>query len=255
MRKNLFGLMLVGIMLLTIAAGCLTNTETITQTTTVTETATQTAVGQPMGPPENAGAGGGMVTTPTGYQAVADLVNSYPVEELTQEEIDGILWMREEEKLARDVYLTLYEKWGLPIFYNIATRSEQTHMDMVLALIEKYNLTDPVGDNGIGEFTNPEIQALYDKLVAEGSKSVKDALKVGALIEEVDIKDLEEWLAKSDNEDIKFVYENLMMGSRNHLRAFVRNLENYGITYQPQVLPQDQYEQIISTPMETGYGG
>jgi len=99
MGKNLFGLMLVGIMLLTIAAGCLTNTETITQTTTVTETATQTAVGQPMEPPENAGAGSGMVTTPTGYQAVADLVNSYPVKELTQEKIDGILWMRERRSL------------------------------------------------------------------------------------------------------------------------------------------------------------
>ncbi|WP_457752916.1 DUF2202 domain-containing protein [Thermococcus sp.] len=250
MKRKLFGLMLVGVMLLTIAAGCLTTTETITQTTTVTKTATQ----QPTNL-ENAGAEGGVATTPTSYQAVADLVSSYPVEELTQDEIDGILWMREEEKLARDVYLTLYEKWGLQIFYNIAMRSEQTHMDMVLALIEKYNLTDPVGDNGIGEFTNPEIQALYDKLVAEGSKSVEDAIKVGALIEEVDIKDLEEWLAKSDNEDIKFVYENLMMGSRNHLRAFVRTLENYGVTYQPQVLPWDQYEQIVNTPMEMGHVG
>lgn len=35
-----------------------------------------------------------------------------PKEELNQTEIDGIMLMREEEKLAHDVYLTLHNKWG-----------------------------------------------------------------------------------------------------------------------------------------------
>lgn len=174
----------------------------------------------------------------------------YGNDTLTQEEIDGLLWMREEEKLARDVYLTLYEMYGLQIFQNIAS-SEQMHMDAVLSLLEKYGIEDPAVDE-VGVFTNPELQALYDQLIAMGSQSVEDALKVGALIEETDIKDLEEWIAKTDNADIIQVYENLMAGSENHLRAFTSVLQNYGITYEPQVISEDEYNEIISSPMNTG---
>ncbi|WP_457750504.1 DUF2202 domain-containing protein, partial [Thermococcus sp.] len=138
---------------------------------------------------------------------------------LSQDEIDGLLWMVEEEKLARDVYLTLYQEWGIQVFSNIAN-SEQMHMDSVLGLIEKYNLTAPETLDQVGVFTNPELQALYDQLIDMGSRSEEDALKVGALIEETDIKDLEKWINETDNEDIKAVYSNLMAGSDNHLRAF-----------------------------------
>ncbi|NJE84318.1 DUF2202 domain-containing protein [Thermococcus sp. CX2] len=172
--------------------------------------------------------------------------------DLSQEEIDGLLWMREEEKLARDVYLTFYEMYGLPIFYNIA-QSEQTHTDTVLALIEKYNLTDPATDE-IGVFTNPELQALYDQLVEMGSQSLIDALKVGALIEETDIADLEEWTAKTDNADIIQVYESLKAGSENHLRGFVSVLANYGVTYEPQVVSEDYYKEVISSANSHGFG-
>ncbi|NJD99596.1 DUF2202 domain-containing protein [Thermococcus sp. LS1] len=172
--------------------------------------------------------------------------------DLSQEEIDGLLWMREEEKLARDVYLTFYEMYGLPIFYNIA-QSEQTHTDTVLALIEKYNLTDPATDE-IGVFTNPELQALYDQLVEMGSQSLVDALKVGALIEETDIADLEEWTEKTDNADIIQVYESLKAGSENHLRGFVSVLANYGVTYEPQVVSEDYYQEVISSANSHGFG-
>ncbi|WP_324735979.1 DUF2202 domain-containing protein [Thermococcus sp. SY098] len=174
----------------------------------------------------------------------------YGSDTLTQEEVDGLLWMREEEKLARDVYLTLYEMYGLQIFRNIAN-SEQMHMDAVLSLLEKYGIEDPAVDE-VGVFTNPELQALYDQLIAMGSQSIEDALKVGALIEETDLKDLEEWIAKTDNADIIQVYENLMAGSENHLRAFTSVLQNYGITYEPQVISEDEYNEIISSPMNTG---
>ncbi|NJE03187.1 DUF2202 domain-containing protein [Thermococcus sp. MV11] len=173
--------------------------------------------------------------------------------DLSQEEIDGLLYMREEEKLARDVYLTLYEIYGLQIFYNIA-QSEQTHTDTVLSLIEKYNLTDPASDE-IGVFTNPDLQALYDQLVEMGSQSVVDALKVGALIEETDIVDLQERIAQTDNEDIKQVYESLMAGSENHLRAFVSQLEAYGVTYEPQVVSEDYYQSVINSAPAHGFRG
>ncbi len=173
---------------------------------------------------------------------------------LSQEEIDGLLYMREEEKLARDVYLTLYERWGTPVFNNIA-RSEQTHTDTVKELLDRYGLPDPAEGQEVGQFSNPDLQALYDQLVAQGSQSEIDALKVGAAIEEIDILDLEERLAQTDKEDIQLVYENLMAGSRNHLRAFVSVLEMRGESYSPQYLDQATYDAILSSGVEPGMGG
>ena len=179
------------------------------------------------------------------------LVYQVPKGELTNEEKNGILYMREEEKLARDVYRTLYEKWGLQIFSNIA-ESEQRHMDAVELLIEKYGLSDPAEGMGVGEFSNSEFSELYSKLTAEGSKSVVDALKVGALIEEKDIVDLQKHLSETNKDDIKVVYENLMKGSRNHLRAFASMLEKYGVKYEPQYLSTEEYASIVNSPMEKG---
>jgi len=181
-------------------------------------------------------------------------VNSTPTGQLTQEEIDGLLYMVEEEKLAHDVYATLYQKWGLQIFNNIA-ESEATHVNAVRTLLEKYNITDPTKDEPVGVFTNPDLQALYNQLIEMGSKSAVDALKVGALIEETDIIDLQERIDQTDKLDIIAVYENLMMGSRNHLRAFVKTLSNYGVTYEPQLLSMEEYEAIINSAMETGGNG
>jgi hypothetical protein len=166
-------------------------------------------------------------------------------------EINGLLYMREEEKLARDVYSALYEKWNLRPFSNI-TRSEQMHMNAILSLLTRYSLQDPVDVNGAGVFKNVVLQNLYNALIVEGNKSVVDALKVGATIEEVDIVDLQKHLLETDNQDITFVYDNLMRGSRNHLRAFVKNLKVQGVTYVPQYLSTAEYEQIISGSMERG---
>lgn len=173
---------------------------------------------------------------------------------LNDEEIKGLLYMREEEKLARDVYTTLYEKWNLAIFQNIAA-SEQTHMDAVKALLDAYGLADPAAGKALGEFTNPDLQALYDQLTARGSQSLSNALKVGAAIEEIDILDLEKHLAQTKNPDIQLVYENLMKGSRNHLRSFTSTLSRQtGETYQPQYLSADVYQSIVSSPIESGGG-
>ncbi|NPA38235.1 MAG: DUF2202 domain-containing protein [Candidatus Nanohaloarchaeota archaeon] len=174
---------------------------------------------------------------------------SAPAEELSEEEKESLIYMREEEKLARDVYLYLYEKWNLPIFNNIA-RSEQTHTDMIKMLLDKYGIEDPVVNDERGVFTNEHLQELYNQLIEQGSQSVIDALKVGATVEDVDIKDLEDALEYVDNEDIRQVYDNLMRGSRNHLRAFVGMLVAEGGEYEPQFISMEEYESIISTPME-----
>ena len=184
-------------------------------------------------------------------EVMKQLIYQTPAGNLSETEKDGIIYMREEEKLARDVYKTLYDKWGLKIFANIAD-SEQTHMEAVKLLIEKYNLEDPAENKGIGEFSNSELQDLYNELVAEGSKSVEDALKVGAMIEEIDILDLKKHISETDKEDIKLVYENVMKGSRNHLRAFTSTLSKYGVAYEPQYLSKEEYEKIVSSPIERG---
>jgi len=178
-------------------------------------------------------------------------IESLPKQKLSQEEIKELLYMREEEKLARDVYLTLYEKWKLPIFRNIA-RSEQMHMNILGTLIKKYGLKDPV-INRIGAFKNQHLQQLYNKLVQQGEKSLIDALKVGALIEEIDIEDLKKAISLTDNKDLKIAYANLMKGSRNHLRAFVRVLRRFGYEYHPKYLSEEEFQKIISTPIERGF--
>lgn len=177
-----------------------------------------------------------------------------PASPLSADEIAGLLFMREEEKVARDVYLTLYETWGSQAFSNIA-RAEQTHMDAVATLLTRYAIVDPAAGNAIGEFTDPVLQALYDQLLDLGSQSLADALRVGALVEETDIEDLIDELASVEHSDIQRVYQQLERGSENHLRAFVSNLERQtGETYEPLVLDQATYDQIISAASGGGPG-
>ncbi len=143
--------------------------------------------------------------------------------DLTQEEADALLFLREEEKLARDVYTVLYDEWGQKTFSNIAA-SEQRHMDSVKTLLEAYGLADPVGADTPGAFTNSELQAAYDALVAQGGQSLEEALKVGVTIEDLDIEDLQALLATSPSADIAEVAQNLLKGSENHLNSFTRLL-------------------------------
>jgi hypothetical protein len=170
-------------------------------------------------------------------------------------ETAALIYMREEEKLAHDVYVTLSAQWGLPIFQNIG-QSEQTHTDAIKALIERYNLADPAS-NPVGVFTNPDLQSLYNSLIARGNQSFNEALNVGATIEEIDILDLEKDLSQTDNTDIQQIFTNLKYGSYNHLRAFTSTLyRQTGETYQPQYLSLEAYQAIIdSTGNTIGNGG
>jgi len=180
-------------------------------------------------------------------------ITTIPASDLNDEEAASLLYMREEEKLARDVYNALYTIWGQPTFQNIAA-SEQAHMDEVKQLLDRYDLTDPA--LAPGQFTDANLQALYDQLVAQGSASLADALKVGAAIEEIDIQDLQTRLADTDNADIQWVFNNLMSGSYNHLNAFTSVLlQTTGETYQPQYLSADEYQSIATGSMGNGYQG
>lgn len=165
---------------------------------------------------------------------------------VTPEEAEALQYMREEEKLAHDVYVTLYETWDLRVFNNIA-RAEQKHTDSVGYWLDYYRISDPTDGNGFGEFDNAELQTLYDDLVAQGKQSVVDALKVGAAVEEIDILDLQERLDETGNSAIQRLFENLLAGSENHLRAFASNIQaQTDDDYAPQYLSQAAYDEIVS---------
>ena len=166
-------------------------------------------------------------------------------------EITDLEYMREEEKLARDVYRTLYDLWGLPVFDNIAG-SEQVHTTQVEDMMEKYGLTDPVVDDTTGVFVNQVLANLYQELITAGGMSSLKALYVGAAIEELDMIDLQHAIDATDNDDIRRLYENLMRGSRNHLRAYVGQIENLGIVYEAEYLTQEEVDAIVDSPVERG---
>lgn len=180
-----------------------------------------------------------------------DVLAALPLDSLSSEESDGLLFMREEEKLARDVYIYMFTQWNLNVFDNIS-QSEQIHTDAILALLERYGIVDPVGDNDEGVFEDAYLQTLYDNLIIKGSLSLVGALYVGAEIEEIDLIDIQNQVDLLEgNEDIATVYKNLIEGSKNHLRAFVKNLASQGVDYSPLHLSQDEYDAIIKTDNET----
>lgn len=141
---------------------------------------------------------------------------------LTDEQIDDLVFMYQEEKVARDVYIRLNEEWGVRIFKNIS-RSEQSHMNAVKGLLVKYDIPVPITDENIGGFVLPELQYLYDSLMEKGLQSKMDALEVGVMIEEKDITDIAEKMIGTPS-DIERVYGNLLDGSYSHLDAFNKQL-------------------------------
>ena len=263
MKRNTFFILIT--VLLIVLAGC--DTPAAADTTSGSVTSNAAAA-----PAVNEGVVSGAetaVTTAPETESVGDIVsssNTVPVmnqaaaapvtvttDPLTQAEMDSLAFMREEEKLAHDVYVALYDLWGLPVFQNIAA-SEQTHTDTILGLLQMYNLPDPAAGNGAGVFTNTTLQNLYNQLISQGNQSLLEALRVGAAIEEIDIIDLQNRLAATVNYDISTAYQNLLAGSENHLRSYVSTLERQtGELYTPQYLSQEVYDAIMSG--QTGQNG
>ncbi|MBF0264696.1 MAG: DUF2202 domain-containing protein [Gammaproteobacteria bacterium] len=170
----------------------------------------------------------------------------FPIQALTRSEIVALTYMREEEKLAKDVYEYLHNHWNLAIFARIA-RSETRHTERMRELLVKYNQVDPALNSAPGVFINPKLAGLYQKLITQGKVSTLEALKVGALIEEVDINDLDRALTETNKVDIINAYKNLRSGSYHHLGSFVHGIELLGETYTAQLLNQNRVNLIIHT--------
>ncbi len=165
---------------------------------------------------------------------------------ITDEEKQSLIYMREEEKLARDVYLKMLEKYNARVFSNISD-AEQRHMSFVKDLLDTFKLDDPVKTNENGIFTNTVLSSVYNRLIEQGNLSLIDALKAGAEIEELDISDLNKELKRVTNDQIVKTYNYLKQGSENHLRAFVRNLDRRGGTYEPKYLSKTEFDEILKS--------
>jgi hypothetical protein len=144
---------------------------------------------------------------------------------LTATEASDLQYMREEEKLARDVYQALGAKWTAATVFQRIAQSEQRHVDAVKVVLDRYGIADPAAAMKPGEFVDRGLQKLYDTLVARGSVSLAAALQVGVQIENVDVADLQNALAETSNADLERLYGNLLRGSQNHLRAFTRTAD------------------------------
>lgn len=166
---------------------------------------------------------------------------------LSQAEINDLKFLREEEKLARDVYLFSYNKYQLSIFNSIS-QSEQTHMTSVLSLLNKYGISDPASAE-IGVFVNQDLQTLYNSLTAQSDISSVEALIVGATIEDLDINDIDHFIVNTTKSDLLSVYDNLTCGSKNHIRNFTSQLVINGVVYVPQFISVEYYNIILSQPI------
>jgi hypothetical protein len=166
---------------------------------------------------------------------------------LTEEEEEDLLFLREEEKLARDVYLYSYQKYGTKIFGDII-KSEEKHMSSVLKLLKKYNIEDPALD--IGLFVNNFLQEKYDELIAKSNSSYLNALIVGDYIEDLDIDDLTKKEESTTKEDLLKVYGSLKCGSRNHLRSFNYQVELNDGEYEPEFISTEEFESIVNSEHE-----
>ena len=154
-----------------------------------------------------------------GEHSTADMLADIEKQDVSAIEIDLLEKQYEEEMMANELYMSFYEMYGIDTFKNIA-ESEAKHMEAVKALLDRYDIETPT--------SYAHIQDLYDTLKEAGSKSAFDALEVWVKIEFVDIDDIITAIKATDNEDIKVVLTNIWGGSYNHLRGFLKAIDNNG---------------------------
>lgn len=144
--------------------------------------------------------------------------------------------MRDEERMARDLYRALADTYGQDTPFARIAVSEQRHFEAVGVLLTRYGLDDPSAGKAAGVYSDSHLQGLYDRLLAQGKESLQEAYKVGVEVETVDIADLEAALTVTTAADATRVFTNLKSGSENHLAAFTAYRD--GKTPEPGTMQQ-----------------
>jgi hypothetical protein len=167
--------------------------------------------------------------------------------QLSDAEVNGILSLREEEKVAYDVYTVMFEKYESKVFKKIA-ENEKEHMNKIKELIDQFNLTDPIAgtEDQKGVFSNKKMQTMYDEMILGGNYGLLDALRAAARFEETDIVDLRKYLSSASDQSVINIYLNLESGSQDHLRSLVKYIEDEGISYKPSYLSKEDFDKIMS---------
>ncbi len=148
---------------------------------------------------------------------LSEMISGIKKQDLNTIEIDLLKKQYEEEMMANELYASFYEKYKIETFKKIS-ESEAKHMQAVKALLDRYDIPTP---------TNyVHIQDLYNSLKETWSKSEFQALEVWVKIEFVDIDDIVTAIKSTDNDDIKVVFTNIWGASYNHLRGFLKAIEN-----------------------------
>lgn len=196
------------------AADGTTDAEDPTGTSATTATTTDTATTNNNGQPGNGADAGEEASESEAAPGDVD-----------QQTLDDISYSFEEERMARDLYTALDEAWGTRQFAQIA-EAEQRHMDALTGQMDRLGMMRAAVVPEPGVYTIDEIQALYDGWLGRGLTSEREALVVGIELEERDIADLEDIIARTEDPELVETYEYLLSGARNHLEAFQTGLES-----------------------------
>lgn len=162
---------------------------------------------------------------------------------------------REEQKMARDLYMAFAEAYPDARVFRSLEREEGYHMGRVYELLTTYEIPDPVGAHGPGYFEDQELQRLYTAALAEGRTSYAAALRATARVEELDLVDLARALDASTTPALDRVFEQLARGSRRHLRTAVQALAAAGETYAPQHLSREAFDAVLREEAPRGSAG
>ena len=148
-RRHAFALITVSLMLAACSSGSDSSDTTVPLVTSTTVAASSDTEG---------------VTpiTPNGLTATLSTVPASA--SVSSADAAGLIWMREAEKLAHDVYMTLGNVWGSNVFSNIS-QAENTHVSAVGTLLDRYDIKDPITSSEVGVFTDPTFTKLYGERV------------------------------------------------------------------------------------------
>ena len=184
-------------------------------------------------------------------------------------EVTHLVFLREEEKLERDVFTILGSMYPESAIFGHIDDIEQGHADVMKYLLKRYGIRDPNNNDNLGVFTGHtygnHFTSSYRYLVGMGSLSELDALYVSAYIEELDIIDIMRCpkaivdridgieddsqcgMVYTHNPEILNVYYALIEGSKRDLQAYVGAIESVigEGGYKAQLLPQDQVDAIL----------
>jgi hypothetical protein len=185
--------------------------------------------------------------------ALDELMYRTPEGALSVEAMQGLVFLRNGERLAQAVALDMMDHYGSHPFYGLA-EAERTHGRAASCLLDRYALYDPVANLPMGVFDDPFWQSEYDFYTAQGAQSYVDALLVSLEIQEAALADIRYWYERGEADAVVMeTWRALLMATRNHLRALNRELESIGFEYTPIYVTRAEYEGIVYTPFEYHY--